>query len=289
MSLPEFSRTLKGLADFFSDNFNQNCFERTGFLVEPELPYSAVEDQWLKKQMTETQELLWSVPITEDVLRELLLHSIGVVPTRHFVTSVCRVFVERIWRILDVQLGFNDLEPYQKNTVVQQTIPTVLLLLLARQEVLPTGVKQCQEMFGNYHELEIHHRCQSLMAHPAKMKRFWLEKSCLNILNSEVKKLSFDEVAQFESEPSLRFSLKLLTRMTKEFDQLLSQQESFQMLLLLTLTTSLKRQNVYLRLFSRQLSSAGVRTGDIDKILQNLFNVNDHFLMISGSVNFLLK
>jgi hypothetical protein len=30
LSLPEFSRTLKGLADFFSDNFNQNSFARSG-------------------------------------------------------------------------------------------------------------------------------------------------------------------------------------------------------------------------------------------------------------------
>ena len=69
------------------------------------MPYSEVENQWFDSQLDHVQELLWSVPIGEEVLREFLLFTIGVVPSRLFVHSICRVFRERAWRISDRHQG----------------------------------------------------------------------------------------------------------------------------------------------------------------------------------------
>jgi hypothetical protein len=62
---------------------------------------------------------------------------------------------------------------------------------------------------GDYQELDLQHRCRSLMGHPAKMKRVWLEKSCKNILSTEVKKLSLEDMASVESDPKLSFTLQV--------------------------------------------------------------------------------
>jgi hypothetical protein len=45
------------------------------------------------------------VPIGEEVVRELLLFSIGVVPSVCFIRSICKVFRARVWRVLDVVQG----------------------------------------------------------------------------------------------------------------------------------------------------------------------------------------
>jgi hypothetical protein len=71
------------------------------------MPYSIEEDHWLTSRLVQTQETLWSVPIGEDVLRELLLFSIGVVPSRFYLLSTCHVFAERIWKVLEMHQGIN--------------------------------------------------------------------------------------------------------------------------------------------------------------------------------------
>jgi hypothetical protein len=72
------------------------------------MPYSIEEDHWLTSRLVQTQETLWSVPIGEDVLRELLLFSIGVVPSRFYLLSTCHVFAERIWKVLEMHQGNED-------------------------------------------------------------------------------------------------------------------------------------------------------------------------------------
>ena len=88
-------------------------FPSTGLPQELAVPFTIEEDHWLKGRLEQAQELLWSVPIGEEVLRELLLFSIGVVPSRFFVSAICRVFVERIWRVLDAQTGENNVQPWR--------------------------------------------------------------------------------------------------------------------------------------------------------------------------------
>ena len=149
-------------------------------------------------------------------------------------------------------------------------------------------------MFGDHPEHEIRHRCQSLMGHPTKMKRFWMEKSCLNILSTEVKKLSMNDVTQFESDPQFCFSVKLLTVLAREFEDLISHPIAFKTMLLLLFTSPVQKldtkssfENVVLKTFSRRLDVSTSNSNHLSKIIQNMLNALDQFKMLSGSINFL--
>ena len=149
-------------------------------------------------------------------------------------------------------------------------------------------------MFGDHPEHEIRHRCQSLMGHPTKMKRIWMEKSCLNILSREVKKLSMNNVTQFESDPQFCFSVKLLTVLAREFEDLISHPIAFKTMLLLLFTSPVQKldtessfKNVVLKTFSRRLDVSTSNGNHPSKIIQNMLNALDQFRMVSGSINFL--
>ena len=107
-------------------------------------PYSDAEEDWLQAQLKMTDESIWSVPMGEDVIRELLLFSIGVIPSRNFIYATSQAFYERICRVLEVRPEFQALLPDLKRQLVMNRAPAALALLLARQEVMQTGVEQCQ-------------------------------------------------------------------------------------------------------------------------------------------------
>jgi hypothetical protein len=102
------------------------------------------ENLWTENRLQQTQDALWSVPIGEDVLKEFLLFSIGVLPSTNFLSRMCSVFHERIWMVLELHPEFEALPDDVKRKVVRSRGPAALALLLARLEVMPSGVKQCQ-------------------------------------------------------------------------------------------------------------------------------------------------
>ena len=145
--------------------------------------------------------------------------------------------------------------------------------------------------------MEIQDHCQKVMSHPAKMKRVWLEKSCINILSSEVKKVTLSDVAQFESDPKIFNSLKVVSEMTKRFQTLLADPTSFKMLLLLLLTFPTKHSaeseftrlhDIYLKTFLRRTNWIFGRKDLTNKIVKNLFEAARHFQIISESTKMLL-
>jgi len=76
------------------------------------------------------------------------------------------------------------------------------------------------------------------MSYPCKMKRAWIEKSCKNILASEVKKLSLDDLIQIEANPRVSKFLKTISIIAKTNKNVLTDSKTFKKLLLLILTSN---------------------------------------------------
>jgi hypothetical protein len=157
-----------------------------------------------------------------------------------------------------------------------------------------------QDIFGEYQEMEIHQQCQKVMSHPAKMKRVWLEKSCINILCSEVKKVSLSDVAQFEPDPKIFNCLKVISETSDQFQSLLTDTTIFKMILLLLLTAPLKNSSnqselsklhdVYLKTFLRRTDWICLGQKEFASIfVEHLIKAANHFQMISASMELLLQ
>ena len=124
------------------------------------------------------------------------------------------------------------------------------------------------------------------MSHPAtKMKKVWLEKSCSNILSSEVKKISLLDLTGFESDPKVCQSLTSIFLASNEFRTLLTNPLLFKSILLLMLTMTTGSFQIssgltgfhwfYLTTFWRRLSRMKA-----DEIVLNLFNAIHSFMRI---------
>ena len=101
------------------------------------------------------------------------------------------------------------------------------------------------------------------MSYPGKMKRAWIEKSCKNILSTEVKKLSVDDLADLETDPHVSKFLKTISEIAKTNNKALNDSATFKKLLLLTLTSNQFEDEtasnsfdnlhfVYIKMFSEQ-------------------------------------
>jgi len=147
--------------------------------------------------------------------------------------------------------------------------------------------------------MEIHQHCQKVMSHPAKMKRVWLEKSCINILSSEVKKVSLSDVAQFEPDPKIFNCLKVISETSNQFQSLLTDTTTFKMILLLLLTVPLKNSNpselsqlhdAYMKTFLRRTDWICLGQKELASIIvEHLIKAANHFQMISASMELLLQ
>ncbi len=93
-----------------------------------------------------------------------------------------------------------------------------------------------QEMFGGSHEAEITRNCQLLLSRPTNMKKFWLQKSCYNVLTSaSIQKVLLKDLIDIQDDISFFANF---TEFTLGFQHLLLDSLSHKMILLLVLTHS---------------------------------------------------
>lgn len=91
-----------------------------------------------------------------------------------------------------------------------------------------------QEMFGGFKEAEITRNCELLLTKPTSMKKFWLQKSCYNILTSaSIQKVALKDLIDIQDNMTFFANF---TEFTLKFQHLLLDSLSHRILLLLVIT-----------------------------------------------------
>ncbi len=127
-------------------------------------------------------------------------------------------------------------------------------------------------MFGGFQEAEITRNCQLLLTRPTSMKKFWLQKSCYNILTSaSIQKVSLKDLVDIQD--NLEFFASF-TEFTQQFKSLLADPQSHKMVLLLLLTHPDPLYSLHklcLRTISRRMSLfCGDTDGQCDLMLKEV-------------------
>ena len=146
--------------------------------------------------------------------------------------------------------------------------------------------------------MEILKQCQFLLSNSTKMKRFWLEKSCCNIIScSQIRKLSIqDLVSKVGNKNEL---IEGLSDLSNNFADLLFDPIIFKVMLMLLLTSPVSDSRVskftnlrdfYLHTLYRRLCCF-YRKGrrQAGAALKFLINATRSYHLLSHSMNDLLR
>jgi hypothetical protein len=113
-----------------------------------DIKYTQNEELWILMQVQQVEDAFRSVPIGEEILEEFTMVSLGVPLSKHFLTEVIALGMERAWRVFQTQTEFNDLSTALQCEMKHDRVSSLLATIIARSESFATGTEQLQFAFG---------------------------------------------------------------------------------------------------------------------------------------------
>jgi hypothetical protein len=89
---------------------------------------------WICDKLEKVNQAISSVPISEEIVRQFAMFSLGVFPQRKVLPRLLGTFFERVWKVLNIHAEFHDLTTSEKREILKRNCQVGIALMFIRND-----------------------------------------------------------------------------------------------------------------------------------------------------------
>ena len=215
----------------------------------PTIVYSIEEEKWIQLQLEKFDFAFKKIPLGDELIKEVLMYSLGVPLSKSFMANNMAVYLERYLMVMKIHPEFNNLSPSRQQKLWKANSILSLGVLVSKMEACQTGCEQLAFGMGNEEKSWIFEKAQ----------------------NKKLKKLTMD-MANVSTGTLSKAELENFGRSVKAVGELIQDDETFKLFTLAVLFSVEQEEcsspemgllkNTYLNIIRRRTSYLSHKVDD---------------------------